>query len=256
MSGLILVTGGTGTLGRAVVRELLERGERVRVLSRNPRPTGDDRDCEWATGDLDSGVGIEAAVAGADVVVHCATSFTKGDEAGARRVIECARQADRKPHLVYISIVGIDRVPMPYYKMKRRVEELFEESGLAWTILRTTQFHNLLARITLSQRWLPFALAFRAPFQPIEVDEVAARLAELAVAAPAGRVADMGGPQVVSGSELARRTLRAAGRRRLVVPLRLPGRAFRAVRDGALLAPEQTRGSGTFEEFLSETVRV
>jgi uncharacterized protein YbjT (DUF2867 family) len=64
------VTGGTGTLGRRVVRRLLERGRAVRVLSRRPRPADDREPYEWATGDLVKGTGIGEAVAGAAVIVH------------------------------------------------------------------------------------------------------------------------------------------------------------------------------------------
>jgi len=75
MTSLILVTGGTGTLGKLVVPRLREAGAKVRVLSRQAREA--DGDVEFVRGDLDTGAGIDAAVAGAEVIVHCAGSQKK-----------------------------------------------------------------------------------------------------------------------------------------------------------------------------------
>ncbi|WP_419998422.1 SDR family oxidoreductase [Streptomyces boninensis] len=246
----ILVTGATGTLGRPLVDRLLAADAPVRVLSRRPRPAGDERPYEWAVGDLKQGTGLAKALAGAGVIVHCATD-ARNDTAATRRLIEAAKQAG-SPHFVYISIVGVDRVPLPYYRSKLEIERLLEESGLPWTVLRTTQFHDLAATVTDVQRRLPFVFyPGGLSIQPIEVTEVAARLAELAQAPPAGRVADMGGPEVIGGRELAAAVLKAAGRRRALVPVALPGKIYRSFRAGGHLAPEQAVGKVTFAEYLA-----
>jgi NAD(P)-dependent dehydrogenase (short-subunit alcohol dehydrogenase family) len=83
MSAPILVTGGTGTLGRLVVPRLLEAGGTLRVLSRRSRQDADG--VEFVTGDLSTGEGIEAAVTGTEIIVHCAGT-TKGDEDKTRRL--------------------------------------------------------------------------------------------------------------------------------------------------------------------------
>lgn len=153
---------------------------------------------------------------------------------------------------MYISIVGIDQVPFGYYESKLTVEKLVEESGLGWTVLRATQFHDLLVTLfgaLAKPRVMVLPAGLRD--QPVEVAEVADRLAELAVGAPAGRVEDMGGPEVRTFESLARAYLKARGRRRLVVGLRLPGRTFRAFRAGGHLTPERAVGKGTFEEHLA-----
>ncbi|MFF1380833.1 SDR family oxidoreductase [Streptomyces sp. NPDC058308] len=238
----ILVTGGTGTLGRLVTERLRTDGHEVRVLSRRTQPY---------TVDLRDGAGLDAAVAGVDVIVHCATTPRGGDERAARNLIAAARKAG-VPHLVYISIVGIDRVPLGYYKSKLAVERLIEESGLGWTVLRTTQFHDLVLRIMEASAKLPvMLLPAGVSDQPIEVAEVAARLAELAAAPPAGRVEDMGGPEVRTFPDLARAYLRASGKRRRLLPVRLAGATYRAARAGGHLAPEQAVGRRTFEEYLA-----
>ncbi|HEX5566470.1 MAG TPA: NAD(P)H-binding protein [Streptomyces sp.] len=252
MDGPVLVTGGTGTLGRAVVRRLSADGRAVRVLSRRPRPEGDHGPYDWAIGDLSTGEGIETAVAGVGAIVHCATMPGRDDVTGTRRLIDAVRRSGNAPHLVYISIVGVDRVPLPYYRAKLATERVVMESGLPWTILRATQFHELIARGVDAQRLLPVALALGGvSFQPVDAGEVADRLGALAVAEPAGRVPDMGGPQVRDHRELTRTTLRARGRRRPVLPLRLPGATFRGYREGGNLAPDRAVGRITYDVFLS-----
>jgi uncharacterized protein YbjT (DUF2867 family) len=247
-TGPILVTGGTGTLGRVVVQRLTGQGRQVRVLSRRP-PPAEHASAVWFTGDLRAGRGIDAAVADAEVIVHCATG--RGDAGAARHLIDAARRAGH-PHLVYISIVGVDRVPVGYYKSKLAVEQQVESSGLPWTVLRATQFHQLILRgCEIMARLGVLPVPSGTSFQPIEAGEVAGRLAELATGPAAGRVPDMGGPEVRAAADLARSYLEASGRHRRVLPVRLPGAAFAGYRRGGHLAPEHAVGRVTFTEFLA-----
>lgn len=239
----ILVTGGTGTLGRHVAERLRADGHEVRVLSRHTQP--------YAVDLRQGGAALDVAVAGVDTIVHCASTQTGGDEKAAAHLIAAARRAG-VGHLVYISIVGVDQVPFGYYRAKLAVEKQVEESGLGWTVLRATQFHDLLVRVLRAMAKSPvMLLPAGMSDQPVEVTEVADRLAELAAGAPAGRVDDMGGPEVRSFESLARAYLKATGRRRAVVSLPLAGKAYRAFRAGGHLAPERAVGKGTFEEYLA-----
>ena len=108
MASPILVTGGTGTLGRLVVPRLRNAGYDVRVLSRRSREGAEG--VEFVTGDLAKGEGIDAAAEGTEVIVHCAGS-SKGDEDKARHLVRAASRAGAR-HLVYISVVGADRIPI------------------------------------------------------------------------------------------------------------------------------------------------
>ncbi len=238
----ILVTGGTGTLGRLVTERLRADGHEVRVLSRHAQP--------YAVDLRKGGPGLDAAMDGVDTIVHCASSPGGGDEEAAAHLIAAARRGGVR-HLVYISIVGVDRVPFGYYNTKLAVERLVEESGLGWTVLRATQFHDLLVRVLgLLSRSPVVLLPAHVKDQPVEVAEVADRLAELAVGAPAGRVEDMGGPEVRTFDSLARSYLKATGRRRLVLRVPLRGKAYDGFRSGGHLAPAHAVGKGTFEEYL------
>ncbi|MEU9145693.1 NAD(P)H-binding protein [Streptomyces sp. NPDC048349] len=239
----ILVTGGTGNLGSLVTERLRAAGHAVRVLSRHAadHPV-----------DLRDGRGLDAAMAGVEVVVHCASSPRGGDEDAARHLIGAARRAGTVRNLVYISIVGVDAVPLGYYKAKLRVERLLEQSGLGVTVLRTTQFHDLVAQVVDAAAKLPVVpLPYGVRVQPIAVEEVADRMAELAVPTPSGRVPDMGGPEIRTLADLGRAYLAATGRRRRVVPVPLWGRAYAGFRRGGHLAPSHAAGRDTFEEYAA-----
>ena len=268
---MYLVTGGTGTLGRLVVPQLVQAGGKVRVLSRRPRGAADEgaaEGIEFMVGDLDTGQGIDAAVAGAEVIVHCAGG-RKGDGDKARTLVRAASRAEGlegagAPHLVNISVTGADRVPQDgrldramfgYFGMKLDAEQVITGSGLPWTTLRATQFYDLLLMVARAMARLPVIPAPSGMrFQPVDAGDVAARMAELALGPPSGLVPDVAGPRIYPMADLVQSYLRAAGKRRPVVPVRLPGRAAKAVRDGANLAPERAVGRRTWEEFLAERV--
>ena len=228
----ILVTGGTGTLGRAVVPALA--GQDVRIMSRRGN----------VVADLATGEGLDAAVAGVDVVVHLATGYRRGrDVPAAKRLIDAALKAEVR-HLVYVSIVGVDRVPISYYRGKLEIERLLAES-MPHSILRATQFHDLIRTYLAAASRLPVVPVPDMRVQPVDVRDVAEKLAELAVGPPRGRVADLGGPQVLPFADLAR-TYSA----RRVVRFRLPGKVFRAYRAGGNLT--RTGGAITFAQYLKE----
>jgi uncharacterized protein YbjT (DUF2867 family) len=260
MTAPILVTGGTGTLGRQVVARLRDAGHAVRVLSRHHHPPADG--VEHVTCDLLKGDGIEPAVDGVATIVHCAGS-SKGDDQATRNLVRAASRAGT-PHLVYISVVGADRVPLVsgvdramfgYYGSKLAAEREVTGSGLPWTTLRATQFHDallLVARQLARLPVVPVPAGFR--FQPVDSGEVADRLVELALGAPAGLVPDIAGPRVYAAADLLRGYLKARGKRRVLVPVRLPGRAAGAMRAGANLAPGRAVGQRTWEDFLAARV--
>jgi len=248
MNGTILVTGATGTLGRAVVERLSTAGVPIRALSRHAGPG------RWV-GDLRTGQGIDGAVRGVSTILHAATG-PRGDVELTRTLIDAARRSGGDPHLVYISIVGIERIPLGYYRQKVAGERLVEQSGLPWTIQRATQFHDLLVRIFGALARSPIVPALSATnLQPIDVREVAERLIPLATQDAAGRVPDLGGPEIRPIAELARAWLSWTGKRRAVLPVRVPGTIGANLRAGAQPTPQHADGHRTFEEYLAERVR-
>jgi uncharacterized protein YbjT (DUF2867 family) len=260
MKSRVLVTGGTGTLGRQLVPRLRDAGCEVRVLSRRAQEAADRID--YVTGDLLRDEGIQAAVDGAGIIVHCAGG-RKGDDEATRNLVRAASRAGAR-HLVYISVIGVDRIPLVsaidrtmfgYFGSKLAAERVVAESGLPWTTLRAAQFYDLLLMVAEQMTKLPVIpvpAGFR--FQPVDAGEVAARLVQLALGSPAGLAPDIAGPRVYSVADLLRGYLRARRRHRLMVPIRLPGKAARAIRAGANLAPERAVGRRTWEDFLAERV--
>jgi uncharacterized protein YbjT (DUF2867 family) len=246
---MLLVTGATGTLGRKVVGAATAAGHQVRAMSRRSHVgyTG----VHWTQGDLLADTGVDAAVDGVDVVVHCATQFTGDkDVTATENLITAARKAG-VAHIVYVSIVGIDRIPLPYYKTKLRVERALEASVVGHTVQRATQFHDLIRTGFSVQRFAPLLSTLRGVnFQPIDTGDVTARLVELLDSEPAGRVPDIGGPTVHTHADLARMYLAAGSSRRPIVQIPVPGRIVAGFRAGANLAPDKAVGRIGFAEYL------
>jgi len=248
MSRKILVTGGTGVLGRRVVDLLHSAGVETRVLSHSAKPI-------TVHGDLLTGEGLKLAVRGIDTIVHCATSpFRRArevDAVGTVRLLETASLAG-VGHFVYISIVGIDRASSyPYYRVKLDAERVVEGSPVPHTILRATQFHDL---VLMALRFLGRSPVMPIPRgflgQPVDAVEVADRLVELALSGPAGRVPDIGGPEVGTLAGAARTYLEVTGLRRRILEVPVPGKTARSFRDGALVCPKNAYGEIRWEDFL------
>jgi uncharacterized protein YbjT (DUF2867 family) len=240
-----------------LVRQLGAAGYRVRVMSRRPRPAEVSAEVEWAQAQLEQGTGLAAAVAGVDVIIHAASSpfrhTQQVDVEGTHKLLAQARAAG-VGHVVYISIVGIDRVPFSYYRYKLAAEQVIAASGVPWSIQRATQFHSFLHRLLQPLTRLPLALVpADLRFQPIDTAEVAARLVTTVAAGPGGRLPDIGGPAVLTAGTLAQRLLAAQGRHPRIVALRPPGRMAAAIRAGGLTCPDHAAGTVTWEEWLHKT---
>ncbi|MBT2508452.1 NAD(P)H-binding protein [Streptomyces sp. ISL-98] len=251
----IMVTGATGVLGRKVLERARRTGLPVRALTRRTVLPG-DAGVTWFTGDLASGAGLDEAFAGVRTVIHCATDIWhfKNDVPAFHHLLEAAQRAGVE-HVLNISVVGIDRIPYPYYRIKLEGERLLAASGIGWTNLRATQFPELLDRTFGVLSKLPVVIVpARTVCQPVDPGEVADRLVELALNGPAGQVPDLAGPTVYSIDRLARSWLRAAGKRRLVLRVLIPGKVGAGFRSGDLTAPDRAVGKRTWEEYLAEKV--
>lgn len=249
MTASMLVTGGTGLLGSHVVPMLDRAGRGVRVLSR--RGHGPVEGVTYVAGDLMTGEGLDAAVDGVGTVLHLAGG-PKGDDEATRNLVGAARRA-RVRHLVYVSVIGADAVPLGWFRSKLAAEQAVSDSGIPWTTLRAAQFHDLLLTVVGKLAKLPVVpVPGGLRFQPVDVREVAERLVELALGEPAGLVADLAGPAVYGMDELARTYLLTHGKSRLLLPVRMPGKAGRAYRDAENLNLRADMGRRTWEDFLAE----
>ncbi|RKN43000.1 NAD-dependent epimerase/dehydratase family protein [Streptomyces hoynatensis] len=243
----VAVAGGTGTLGREVAGELRRHGHEVRVLSR--------RSAEYRV-DLATGEGLADALAGCDVVVDAANnpSSAKGARLtlveGTRHLLAAGAPAGVRHH-VCVSLLGCERVPVGYNRVKEEQERLVTEGPLPWSIVRAAQFHELVGRMFTTagrRRVLPVPGAL---LQPVAAAEVAAVVAEVAEGPEARGRVTVAGPEVVNARALARTWRSLTGRRALLLPVRVPGRAGRALRAGALTDERPDyRGSATFADWV------
>jgi len=254
----VLVTGGSGRLGRVLVPLLSAAGHDVRILSRVHR-TGPGLLQSCIVGDLTTGVGLSEAVADIDVIVHAASNSRNAgavDVEGTQRLIDVARTAGVK-HLLYVSIVGVDRIPFAYYQRKLAVERMIAESGVPFSILRATQFHSFVAFLLSEAAKYPFMMPIPSGFvvQSVAVEEVAARLCRAIDDGPCGRLRDFGGPEVLPVEEVAEAwiqqphlyvALRA-------IPIYLPGKIAEAFRAGYNTCPDGERGTETWRDWLKRS---
>ncbi len=245
--GDVLVTGGTGGLGRELVPKLVAAGHTVRITSRDAGAAAAEGVAVHGV-DLASGRGLAEAVHGVDAVVHAATAVRgakKVEVGGAGRLLEAV--GDARPHLVYVSIVGVDRHPFRYYRAKWAAEQVLEAGEVPLTIQRATQFHTLLYGL-LSK---PISgLPFGASFQPIDVGEVADRLVELVAAGPSGRAEDVGGPEVLHIDDLLEQYAEVLGTRPRCFTLPAAGKTLQAFGKGIQTCPDHRYGTVTWHQFL------
>jgi uncharacterized protein YbjT (DUF2867 family) len=244
----VLVTGATGRLGKLLPAPLQAAGHTVRQMSRRGAGPGGVR------ADLATGRGLAEAVGQAEVIVHAA-SDPRGDPwlvdvAGTRRLVEAVDRG-RLRHLVYVSIVGVDRIPYGYYRAKFAAEQVLAASGLPVTLLRATQFHGFVDEL-LGQAHrgpvLPVPRGWR--LAPVDTAEVAAHVAELAGGPASGGVVEFGGPEDRSAAELAQEWADRHAPETRVLALPVPGKLSAAFRDGAALPSGGARGRITYAQHL------
>lgn len=243
----IAVAGGTGVVGSRTVSAVRAAGHDAIVLSRS---TGVD---------LTTGQGLDAALEGIDAVVDTANVSTLSAETATRffqaatgNLIAAAARAE-VPHVVLLSIVGIDRMPHDYYAGKLAQEHVVEAGAVPWTILRATQFHEFAAQLYDRAKLGPLHVAPRARVQPVAAREVGEHLASLAAGAPQGRAADLAGPREEHLDEMVKAYARHTGHGGWIPSVSLPGPQMKAMRAGlALPGVRAVRGHQTFAEWLSE----
>jgi uncharacterized protein YbjT (DUF2867 family) len=257
----ILVTGGTGHLGRDIVSLLKDQGHQVRVLARSP---GQDPAVAWIHGDLATGRGITEAVSGTEVIVHAATfspaarrgtirpadlvrSPPEVDIGGTRQLLGAAGQAG-VAHFLYVSIVGVRHARVPYSRLKAAAEDLVRQAGVPHSVVPSTQFYWLLDKMLGRMARLPvWPLPANLPMQPAYEGDFAAYVAECVADGPGGDRQPFGGPDIISFGEVAGQYQAARGLRILSLPL--PRAAARAA--GDLTCPEGRRGTTTWAEWLN-----
>jgi uncharacterized protein YbjT (DUF2867 family) len=237
---MILVAGGTGFVGAGIVRELARRGKPVEVLSRHPDPARfPGLNVEFRQGDVTQPETLAAAMQGVDAVVGCQQfpnspienpgkgyTFEKIDAEGTENLVRAAKAAGVGRY-VYLSGAGAGPEGRHWFVAKWRAETAVKDSGLTYTILRPSWVYGpedrSLNRFLKMSRFLPFVpligMAGAQQMQPVFIDDVGRGVVEsLDNPAANNQLFELGGPQVMSMSDVVRAALRASGRRRLLLP--------------------------------------
>jgi len=202
-------------------------------------------------GDLSTGEGVAGAAAGAAWVLHAASDTRRRGRSDPEQTRHLLAATAEARHLLYVSIVGIDAIPFGYYRAKLACEREISAGRVPHTILRATQFHELLAHALLKVERLPVTpLPLDWRFQSVAAAEVATRAVELLEGEPVGRVPDFGGPEVLTVRELVESWRERRGRPRRVTNLRVPGRVSRCSREGRNTCPEHADGHQGWVDFV------
>jgi uncharacterized protein YbjT (DUF2867 family) len=225
MPRTVVVTGGAGTLGRHAVEALEEQGVEVRVLTRRDRPAEAPAGRGWFRADLLTDA-LGPALQDADAVLHLASAKGPGDAdvVATSRLLTAARGVR---HFVFVSIIGCDRIPLPFYASKTRVETLVRTSGAAWSIVRVAQFHSFVERLvrTAASVPVPAPIVADLKFQPVDEREVADLLVAIALGEPLGDAPEIAGPEVLSLGEIAEIWLQATRSPRTLLAVSLEAAA-------------------------------
>jgi uncharacterized protein YbjT (DUF2867 family) len=263
----ILVTGGTGHLGGAIVSRLVPAGHQVRILARQPRI---DPSVEWIQGDLATGEGVGKAVAGVHAVIHAATNSPAArrgrfklrdflsspadvDVAGTRGLLLAAREA-RVEHFTHVSIVGLEQLRrMPYSRRKLEAEQLVRSSEVPWSIVRATAFYWLLERMLANMAKQPLlALPTHASMAPVDSDEFAEYIVQCAADGWPGEREDFAGPQTLTMIELMEQYLGAQGRERRIRQVPMPRKVQAAITAGNT-STNARLGTTTWAQWLTRS---
>lgn len=247
----VAVVGGTRTLGKAVVRALADAGDQPFVISR--RPSADAQaSISHRKADLASGEGLVEALAGVEAVIDTSNSTRHPKQVlieGTQRLLAAEAAAGIAHHLA-ISIVGCDRLPISYYRVKVAQEDVLAQGAVGFSLLRATQFHTLLDRMFSGAARARLRPKGRARLQPVDEETVAKRLVSALQDGPQGRLEDIAGPEILTISELATIWSKHRRRRLMPVPLLLFGRMRRPLIEGALCAGAAQGAGRSFEEWL------
>jgi uncharacterized protein YbjT (DUF2867 family) len=253
----ILVTGGTGALGTDLVARLAQTPHTVRITSRQAKPA--DAKTEWAQVNFETQTDFSEAVRDVDVVVHCASSSFRNtyqaDVIGTQNLLAAARHAKVK-NFIFISIVGIDRIPYSYYLHKLAIEKDIKESGVPYSITRVAQFHgfiDILLNLTKKLWWMPILpLPTNWQFQTIDTREVATYLMPFIEKDATGRIDNVAGPQVLRLGDMARQWRDIQGNHKPIVRLPMFGKVAHGFDQGYNTAPDEAYGSITWADYLQE----
>ncbi len=255
----VLVTGGNVNLGKHVVEVLLKKGLETAVLTTKTN-NASQNEVQFFTGNLFENIGLKEAAENVEVIIHCASnprSFLETDIIGTTNLLNAVDRNSIK-HFIYISIVGIDKSDYPYYQGKFEVENIIANSGIPFTILRTTQFHdfvlNMIKTLDQSEASDSIKIPSGLRFQSVAIKEVAELLVSLSLEESKGLIEDFGGPEILHLEEMTKSYLEAIKSNKLIKLEKSEDIRHKLFTTGVNLCPENHSGKQTWKEYLTKAL--
>ena len=263
----VLVTGGTGHLGRAIVASLRKDGHQIRIIARQP---GRDPAVEWVRADVATEREFSAALVGVHAIVHAATSSPAAQRGGFRLVdfvrsptdvdvgattalLHAAHDADVQ-HFVHVSIVGLAQMARgsAYARVKLMAEDRVKHSPVPWSIVRATEFYWLLERmLERSARRGVLLLPAKLRRQPVDSADFGPFVAQCVTDGLRGEREDFVGPELLTVRELAEQYFAVRGLHRRIWNVPLP-RRVRMAMEAVDASRALRRGVTTWRRWLTE----
>jgi uncharacterized protein YbjT (DUF2867 family) len=259
----ILLTGGRGHLGQLLVGQLVSVNLLPRILTSGNSSGGlplPHVQCDLSSESSVVASKLAGVLGDVECVVHLASSaqdHEKVDIKGTQNLVDVIRSANASPHLVYVSIVGVDQIPFSYYQSKFQAEKIIQNSGIPYSILRATQFHPFVEVMVQSLSFMGGRVALvskQVSFQPVDTLEVALKLRDMILAGPSARVEDFGGPEILTMDALSRTWHESRGKSPSTVSLPVFGSTLQAFKDGRNLCPEAKCGEFSWQDYLVQNI--
>ena len=246
----ILITGGTGTLGKKLCQQLDAQNISYIVGTRKK-----SKDPDKVTMDLIKNTGIGEAVIGKEIIFHLATDMKKDTEATQNLLNALGAQSN--VHLIYISIVGINSIPFSYYRQKLSSENAIKRSGISYSIVRATQFHEFAHRII--ENLLKYRIGIlpkKIVLQTIDSSLVAKKLMNVSQKRPQNKTYELGGAEILNLGQMADEWLNLTGKHRLIINTPIPGKLGKALRFGKLTTSYKYVESSTYRQWLESYLKL
>jgi uncharacterized protein YbjT (DUF2867 family) len=253
MKKRIFITGSSGLLGKSVLNQL--DPDRFEVTIGSRRKVSENSGYNWQCFNLDDKE-PQINLEGIDVVLHLASNTgdlgSNSDISGIKQLIEASAR-DEVGHFIYISIVGVDKVPVKYFKTKRKVEKLLENSSLDYSILRATQFHEFLEKEILKQIAKYIIVVPNIKYQPVETNVVAKKLIEMTLNSPSNSIVEIGGSETIYFKSAIQEYTEKRNKKPLLfaIPNMLLGKL-----SSALTTPNIANDSISWSEYLNRIMPV
>ena len=248
----ILVTGGTGNLGKEIVNLLSENKLNASVLTSHSDASKDGK-INFIKGDLTRKDSLMALKNRFDIIVHSASNPPDSDIVdviGTQNLLDVIKNSIA--HFIYISIVGVDKSTYKYYQNKHRVENIIKDSGIPFTTIRATQFHDfVLERIIKSfdkGSGNKFSIPENFRFQTIDIKDVSKKVLEVIKDGSLNGIVDVGGPEILTLEEMLHSYLELLKRNERIETE--PSDLYKIFATGINLCPEQKYGTITWEDYL------